>query len=168
MKKPPITPPETTQVPAVLAAQAHAQCGSDPSEIGEAFRRAFGKIDQLVQQTGAEVAGPPRAVYTAYGPEGTEFTVAIPVTGVAATEEAMEEAFVRELPGGTALRFVHKGAYERLAETYGGIAEWMISDGRMEDEADWESVGTLWEEYLNDPGTTPADDLLTYIYLPTA
>jgi len=36
----------------------------------------------------------------------------------------------------------------------------------MQSEADWARYTPMWEEYRNDPETTPEAELLTYIYLP--
>ena len=38
--------------------------------------------------------------------------------------------------------------------------------GPLQCEADWARYMPMWEEYLNDPQTTPEAELLTYIYLP--
>ncbi len=38
--------------------------------------------------------------------------------------------------------------------------------GLMQCEADWARYMPMWEEYLNDPQTTPEAELMTYIYLP--
>jgi hypothetical protein len=38
----------------------------------------------------------------------------------------------------------------------------------MQSEADGACYMPMWEEYLNDPDTTPQADPLTYIYLPSA
>jgi len=52
--------------------------------------------------------------------------------------------------------------------TYGRITEFCKSKGLMQTEADWARYMPMWEEYLNDPQTTPADQLVTYIYLPVS
>jgi AraC family transcriptional regulator len=42
----------------------------------------------------------------------------------------------------------------------------MIEKQWMKSEADWARYMPMWEEYLNDPDSTPAAELVTYIYLP--
>ena len=71
-----------------------------------------------------------------------------------------------ELPGGPTLRFTHVGPYERLAATYGEITAWLIDRGHMSTAAEWIRFSPMWEEYIDDPDTTPPDRLRTYIYLP--
>ena len=44
----------------------------------------------------------------------------------------------------------------------------MRGKGLMESEADWMKYMPMWEEYLNDPATTPEAELVTHIYLPIA
>jgi hypothetical protein len=36
----------------------------------------------------------------------------------------------------------------------------------MQTEDDWLRYMPMWEEYVTDPDTTPAESLVTYIYLP--
>ena len=55
-----------------------------------------------------------------------------------------------------------------LAATYGQITEFLKAKGLMQSEADWARYMPMWEEYLNDPQTTPGAELMTYIYLPAS
>jgi effector-binding domain-containing protein len=36
----------------------------------------------------------------------------------------------------------------------------------LESEADWAKYMPMWEEYMNDPESTPAEELITNIYVP--
>ena len=71
-------------------------------------------------------------------------------------------------PTAKAYRFTHRGPYPDLAQTYRRITAFMKEKGWMESEADWSRYMPMWEEYLNDPETTPPAELLTYIYLAVA
>jgi len=154
------------EVAAVLALQIPGECGCDPSEIGPALQATFGKLKQLLEKHAPTSAGPPRSIYTAYGPEGMKFIVAMPITRPPAEAIASEAGFVDTLAGGKTLRFTHRGPYAGLMGTYGQITQFMLAQGRMESEADWARYMPMWEEYLNDPETTPEAELLTHIYLP--
>lgn len=58
-------------------------------------------------------------------------------------------------------KFIHKGSHETCVETYQKIyAFWMFDIG-----LELKDAPTL-EFYLNDPDTTPPDELLTEIYIP--
>jgi effector-binding domain-containing protein len=153
------------EVEPVLALQVTGQCGSEPREIAAAMEATFGKLCELIRTSGVTPGGPPRAVYTSYGPEGIQFVVAMPLAQAPPEPIETEEAAIETLPGGATLRFTHHGPYAGLMQTYGLITQYMIAKGLMESEADWAGYMPMWEEYRNDPETTPPDELLTYIYL---
>lgn len=156
------------EVAPVLAAQIAGKCGADPASIAAAMGEVFGALMGLVQRHKLAPAGPPRAIYRSYGAEGVEFTVALPLAGPPAEPIAYGSGSVETLPGAKAVRFTHRGSYQHLAATYGRITECLKAKGLMQTEADWARYMPMWEEYLNDPQTTPEDDLVTYIYLPVA
>lgn len=150
----------------VLAAQIPGQCAADPASIAPAMGKAFDALMGLVGRHKLVPAGPPRAIYKTYGAEGIDFVVALPVAGPPSEPVADGPGSVETLAGTKALRFTHHGPYGDLMKTYGRITEFMKAEGFMQSEADWARYMPMWEEYLNDPHTTPEADLLTYIYLP--
>ena len=165
MSEPGQIQPQQVEVQPTLALQIASQSGSDPQEISQAMQQAFGELQQISQAHAVQFAGPPRAIYTSYSPEQVEFTVVMPIAaGVGGLGEGL--VTVGEVPGGKALRFVHQGPYPKLMETYGKITEWMKANGMLQTDADWAKYMPMWEEYVNDPESTPADDLLTNIYVP--
>ena len=153
-------------VPPVLAAQMPGECGPDPAVIAGAMRAAFDKLMGFMRELRASPAGPPRAIYTAYGPQGVRFIVAAPITARPPVTRTLGPGFVKNLAGGRAMRFTHRGPYADLAKTYAQITEFLKAKGLMKTEADWARYMPMWEEYRNDPQTTPEAELLTYIYLP--
>lgn len=157
-----------TEVPPVLAVQVSGQCGLEPSSVGPAISKAFDQLGRVLQDHALAPAGPPRAIYTTYGPAEMHFIVAMPIATAPATPVAPDAATVGPLAGTRALRFTHRGPYAGLMDTYGQITAFMKAQGLMQSEADWARYMPMWEEYLNDPHTTPEADLLTYIYLPSA
>ena len=154
------------EVPSVLAAQMPGECGLNPATIGEAIGAAFCKLTGFQQEHKLTPSGPPRTLYTAYDPQGMKFVVALPIVAPPAVETTDGPGFVKPLPAAKAMRFTHHGPYEGLMGTYGQITEFLKAKGLMQSEADWARYMPMWEEYLNDPQTTPPADLLTYIYLP--
>jgi len=70
------------------------------------------------------------------------------------------------MAGGKILRFTHHGPYAELMKTYGRVTEFIKAKGSMQSEADWARYIPMWEEYMNDPETTPEADLVTPICLP--
>jgi effector-binding domain-containing protein len=119
-------------------------------------------------QHGFSCSGPPRAIYTAYGAEGVEFIVVMPLAAppVGPVPDGPGTPKVGTIPGGKALRFTHRGPYRELMKTYGQVTQYMQAKGMLANEADWARYMPMWEEYLNDPCMTPEADLLTYIYVP--
>lgn len=154
------------EVAPVPAAQMPGESASDPATIGSAMHATFDKLGAFLQEHTLAPAGPPRAIYTSYGPEGIKFTVAIPIAALPATQIEGGPGLVGTLPGGKAMRFTHRGRHANLMQTYGQITEFLKAKGLMQNEADWARYMPMWEEYQNDPHTTPEPDLLTYIYLP--
>jgi effector-binding domain-containing protein len=158
--------PERVAVKPALALQFATGCGTDPKEIADAMGQAFGVLQQFAQEHAVQFAGPPRSIYTGYGEGGTEFIVAMPIAGAPSGAGGEGPVEVGEIPGGNALRFVHKGPYPQLMETYEKITAWMKAEGMIESDADWAKYMPMWEEYVNDPMSTPEAELITQIYLP--
>jgi DNA gyrase inhibitor GyrI/AraC-like DNA-binding protein len=68
---------------------------------------------------------------------------------------------IREIPGGMYAVFRHKGSYADLPELYKAIYEqWLPQSGY------YQKNPITFEVYLNAPGETPVEELLTEIYIP--
>ena len=153
-------------VPPALAVQVRGQCAPDPGSIKAAMTTGFDAVTAYIARHNLTPNGQPRAIYVSYGPEGVSFILAMPVTAAPADTGDDESSVMGTLAGTKAYRFTHHGPYPNRAQTYGHITAFMLSKGWMQTEADWARYMPMWEEYLNDPETTPEPDLLTYIYLP--
>ena len=158
--------PIEVEVTPTLAAQVDGQCGPGMEGLSAAMTTAFETLGAYLHQHEIAPVGPPRAVYTVSSPEGSRFIVGFPVAAPPAGEPEPGPVRVGELPGGKMLRFTHRGPYAQLAVTYGAITEWLKQRGMLASEADWDRYMPMWEEYPSDPGTTPPEELLTYIYIP--
>ena len=151
-------------VPSTLVAQYQATSATDPAAISAAIGTAFQTIEDFRRRHHVAASGPPRVVYTSWGADGVRFTAAVPIAQV---PNVMDEADVsiKALPQATALRFVHRGPYREIRHTYDRIEAWLRERGGIKTAADWARYSPMWEEYLNDPTTTPESDLITRIYL---
>jgi effector-binding domain-containing protein len=158
---------EPAEVPPVLAVQLSDRCSPAPEAIKDAMGRSFGALMGFIEQHRLVIAGQPRAIYTFYGPEGMDFTVAIPVAAPSAIPPEGGPVTIARVTGGKVLRFIHRGPYHELRTTYNRITQYMQAQGLMKSEADWARYMPMWEEYLNDPDQIPETELQTYIYLPS-
>ena len=102
-----------------------------------------------------------------YGVRRRRVSFVLALAVAAAPAGGVEESPIRvdTLPPGNAHRITHRGPYPNLAQTYNRITEFMQEQGWMTSEADWMRYMPMWEEYMNDPETTPAAELVTYIYI---
>lgn len=134
----------------------------NPQDIAAIMADAFGAVGRFLGRSGVKPAGPPLAVYRDWDEAAGTMTIDIGVpVAPSDTTRAKGEVHAGQTPSGKALKAVHRGPYPKLRDTYGAL------------EAHMKTVALpmpalAWEVYLNDPDTTPADDLLTEIYMPVA
>lgn len=152
-------------VPTTLVAKLDVTSGADPAQISAAMGTAMGKVHAFLAQNRAAPAGPPRAIYTNWGPTEVRFTVAVPIGELPAPLIESEGVTVDAIPESSALRFVHRGPYRDLRATYERIEGWLRERGGIKTAADWERYSPMWEEYVGDPTTTPESELVTRIFL---
>ncbi|MGE5293562.1 MAG: GyrI-like domain-containing protein [Solirubrobacterales bacterium] len=153
-------------VPRILAAQMSGAVGPNPVAIAGAIRSAFDELTGFVRQHKLSPSGPPRVIYTAHGPQGVRFTVAMPIPAPPVATRMIGPCFVKPIPAARAMRFTHHGPYAELSKTYALITEFLKAKGLIKTDADWARYMPMWEEFLNDPQTTPPEKLVTHIYLP--
>lgn len=154
------------QVDPTPAVQLQSKSNTDPAAIGAAVSAAFTTMSEFLDRSSIQPAGPPRVIYNAWDSNETRFTLAFPVTSPPPEIGTNEAVTVGTLPGVRALRFEHVGPYDTLRSTYDRIDAWLREHKAIDGRADWERYMPMWEEYLNDPQTTPASELITRIYLP--
>ena len=153
------------EVPATLVTQYESSSAADPAAISTAVGDAFGKLQAFMTQHTIPASGAPRVIYTEWSPTRVRFTAAIPIAAVPPGVLDTAEVKLKAIPETRALRFVHHGPYRELRGTYDRIEQWLRARGGIKTAADWARYSPMWEEYLNDPTTTPESELLTKIYL---
>jgi effector-binding domain-containing protein len=152
-------------VPATLVAECHASSVAESSAISTAVGAALQKIQAYLSANAIPSAGAPRVVYTEWSPAGVKFSAAIPVAAVPPNVKNSPDVAIKPTAESTALRFVHRGPYRDVRNTYDRIEAWLRARGGIKTAADWSRYSPMWEEYLNDPATTPESELITRIYL---
>lgn len=158
--------PREVVVDVAMAATLEVTCGSDPSQIGPAMETSFRRLEEYVREHRLQMVAPPRCIYTGWTQDTVSFFVAMPIIAVTADTHAVGDVHIRDLPGGHAWRFSHRGPYNRIGETYEAVTAWMKEHGHLRTEADWAHFSPMWEEYVGDPRNTLPEELLTYIYVP--
>ena len=153
------------EVAPALAVQLAVTCPTEPSAIAASMKTSFATLGAFMARNKLSPAGPPRAIYRTWGAT-TSFTLAFPIAAAPPLTEPARGVVIGTLAGGRALRFVHRGPYDSIRNTYGQIDAWLRERGAIKTDADWARYTGMWEEYVNEPGTVPDSELTTNIYLP--
>ena len=123
------------------------------TEIGDKIGACLGQLAPFV---GDNAAGMPIARYTEWDAEGGTMEIGMPVK---AAMESQGDIQAGDLPAGRAAVVTHVGAYDGLAATWDALKVWMANEKL-------EGRDSPWEQYIDDPGAVPADEVRTRIYWP--
>ena len=118
---------------------------------------AFKSVQGFVDREKLKPAGPFMTIYTATDDTGFQFEAALPL------EEEPKNAPKGDLtmgksPDGRALKFVHRGSYDGLDNTYEAITNYL-------DDHKLEAKDMFIEQYLTDPLTANEDHLVVNVYV---
>jgi effector-binding domain-containing protein len=120
----------------------------------DAFKTVYG----FMEKQGLQPAGEPLMIYTGADDTGFSFQAAVPIAA-APDNPPKGDIAVGQAPSGRAYKFVHRGSYGAMENTYEAITNFF-------DERNIESQDMFIEEYLTDPRTTPEADLVINILVP--
>ena len=123
-------------------------------KIGESMGEIYGELMGYVQKHGVNIIGPPFAYYHSFDMEKTDMECGFPVQKIG-PEEGRVKGF--RLPAGKAAKAVHVGPYDRLVDTYTEVMRYL-------EEKKIAPSSVMWEYYMNDPTTTPPQELRTEVY----
>jgi effector-binding domain-containing protein len=118
---------------------------------------AFKALNTLLDKQGIKHAGNSMIVYTSTDDTGFTFLAEIPVEQD--PKNLPKDMSVGKSPEGKALKFVHRGSYDNMDNTYEAITN-HLDDKRLE------AKDTFIEEYLTDPLKTAEDKLVIYVFVP--
>jgi effector-binding domain-containing protein len=96
-------------------------------------------------------------VYTSTDDTGFTFLAEIPVE--VEPKNLAKEMSMGKSPEGKALKFVHRGSYDNMDNTYEAITNHL-------DDKKLEAKDMFVEEYLTDPLKTAEDKLIINVYVP--
>lgn len=125
--------------------------------IGEAMGPLRGRLFGWLGSHGIEAAGAPWTRYLDVGVTEVELEVAAPVRETMTAEGPVIAGVV---PGGSVVRTLHVGPYERLPEAYEAVNAWMA-------EHHVQPAGAMWEVHLDGPEVAP-DRSRTIVVLPVS
>jgi effector-binding domain-containing protein len=147
-----------THVPRTDLAAVRIQ--TPASGIPEAMSEAFQALYSLLGRRGIAPAGPPTAIYDAFGEDEVRARIAIPIAApIEPPIEPEEAVYADELPEGDLATAEHLGAYDTLASTYEHLQRWLDDHG-------YDTLGPPRERYLNGPGEVSPSELRTLVDFP--
>ena len=175
--KSPADPPATAQSPSPPPPAASVQT-ADP--FGEEFTLApkkvvvmkgtanwdaafdtliesFKALTALLDKQGIKASGNSMIVYTSTDDNGFTYLAQIPVDQE--PKNLAKNMSMGKSPEGKALKFVHRGSYDNMDNTYEAITNHL-------DDKKLEAKDTFIEEYITDPLKTAEDKLVINVYVP--
>jgi effector-binding domain-containing protein len=123
----------------------------------ETITNSFKTLKTYVIKEGLKIDGQAMTIFTATDDTGFQFQAAIPVAYPPKTPPKGEIA-VGTSPEGHALKFVHRGSYDGLDNTYEAITNYL-------DDHKLEAKDMFIEQYLTDPLTANEDHLVVNVYV---
>lgn len=141
----------------------HADNTPDKDRISAEMGRAYSVIGAFLTANRLQMSGPPLAITHRYDANSWVFDAALPATGAAAdllrASKAGGAVRIGKTYAGKAVKATHTGPYTSLPDTYAQIQDYLRAHGMS-------AAGDHWEQYINDPGSTPRDKLVTDVYWP--
>lgn len=118
---------------------------------------AFKALNALLDKQGIKPAGNSMIVYTSTDDTGFTFLAEIPIEQD--PKNLTKDMSIGKSPEGKALKFVHRGSYDNMDNTYEAITNHL-------DDKKLEAKDTFIEEYLTDPLKTAEDKLVINVFVP--
>jgi effector-binding domain-containing protein len=118
---------------------------------------SFKALSALLDKQGIKPAGNSMIVYTATDDTGFTYLAEIPVEQE--PKNLTKDMSIGKSPEGQALKFVHRGSYDNMDNTYEAITNHL-------DDKKLEAKDTFIEEYITDPLKTAEDKLVINVYVP--
>jgi effector-binding domain-containing protein len=174
----PATPPAAAQAPAAAPPAAAPVQTADPfgeettltpktvviikgnatwDSAFDALIDSLKTLSALLDKQGIKAAGNSMIVYTSTDDAGFTYLAEIPVEQD--PKNLTKAMSIGKSPDGKALKFVHRGSYDNMDNTYEAITNHL-------DDKKLEAKDTFIEEYITDPLKTAEDKLVINVYVP--
>jgi effector-binding domain-containing protein len=118
---------------------------------------SFKALSTLLDKQGIKPTGNAMIVYTSTDDTGFTFQAEVPVDQE--PKNLAKAMSMGKSPDGKALKFVHRGSYDNMDNTYEAITNYL-------DDKKLEAKDTFIEEYITDPLKTAEDKLVINVYVP--
>jgi effector-binding domain-containing protein len=118
---------------------------------------SFKALSALLEKQGIKPSGNSMIVYTSTDDTGFTYLAEIPVEQD--PKSLTKDMSIGKSPDGKALKFVHRGSYDNMDNTYEAITNHL-------DDKKLEAKDTFIEEYMTDPLKTAEDKLVINVYVP--
>jgi effector-binding domain-containing protein len=118
---------------------------------------SFKKIKAYMDKEGLKPDGLPMTIFTATDDNGFDYEAAVPVAE-APKNPPHGDVSLGQTPAGLALKFVHRGSYDDLDNTYEAITNY-LDDKRLT------AKDMFIEEYVTDPLTADPNQLVVNVYV---
>jgi effector-binding domain-containing protein len=118
---------------------------------------SFKALSALLDKQGIKPSGNSMIVYTSTDDNGFTYLAEIPVDQE--PKNLGKKVSIGKTPDGKALKFVHRGSYDNMDNTYEAITNHL-------DDKKLEAKDTFIEEYITDPLKTAEDKLVINVYVP--
>jgi len=115
------------------------------------------KIKAYLDKEGIKPDGMPMTIFTATDDTGFDYQAAIPIAETP-KNPPHGDVVLGQSPQGQALKFVHRGSYDELDNTYEAITNY-LDDKRLE------AKDMFIEEYVTDPLAADAGKLVVNVYV---
>ena len=126
----------------------------------EAFEKlieSFKALTALLDKQGVKASGNAMIVYTAT--DDTVFTFIAEIPVAQDVKNLGKNMSMGQSPEGKSLKFVHRGSYDNMDNTYEAITNHL-------DDKKLEAKDTFIEEYITDPLKTAEDKLVINVFVP--
>ena len=123
----------------------------------EALIDSFKSLSALLAKQSIKPSGNLMIVYTSTDDTGFTYMAEIPVDQD--PKNLTKDMSIGKSPEGKALKFVHRGSYDNMDNTYEAITNHL-------DDKKLEAKDTFIEEYITDPLKTAEDKLVINVYVP--
>jgi effector-binding domain-containing protein len=141
-----------TQKPVVII-KGNANWDSAFDTLMESFK----SLSALLDKQGIKPTGNSMIVYTSTDDTGFTYLAEMPVDQD--PKSLAKDMSMGKSPEGKALKFVHRGSYDNMDNTYEAITNHL-------DDKKLEAKDTFIEEYITDPLKTAEDKLVINVYVP--